>query len=78
MSYHGMRRAAICWGCLRPKLGAPGLLFLLLFLPLAAAFLPRVASVPLFLFGVASVLRAKVVLNRCYGGAAPRAREGRT
>ena len=45
--------------------------FLCVFLPLAAAFSPRVVGVPLLLFDVASVLRAKVFLAfRCYGGAA--------
>ena len=66
-----------CWDCFWSKLGTPSLLFLCCFLSLAAAFLPRVASVPLLLFGVASVLRAKVVLDfRCNAG--QRASEGRT
>ena len=43
---------------------------MVLFLPLASAFLPRVVGVLLLLFDVALVLRATVFLAfRCYGGA---------
>ncbi len=52
------------------KLEATGIPFLRLFLPLAAASLPRAASVSLLLFGVTSAIRTKLVLiHRCYGGA---------
>ncbi len=60
------------------KIKSPESSFPCSFLSLAAALLPRVVGMPLLLFGIASVLRAKVVLDvRCYGGAVLRASEGR-